>query len=227
MGVAASTTEPAEDAKPAKCGANGRAGKPCGRPAGWGTDHVGWGACKHHSGSTKNGRRHAARLQAEAEAAAFSQRFAELEPDDEPHDVLLRMVRLTNGLVSFYGRKYRELLADRGEDALAVAEERERVWTGGGESGGGEETTRSNTVVLHVWGRLYHEAIDRAAKTAKLALDAGVEERRVRLAEQWGDELADVLRAVLGDLDLSPAQLERAPAVVERHLRLIEGGMAA
>lgn len=32
------------------CGAKNRAGGPCGRPAGWGTPHVGEGRCKLHGG---------------------------------------------------------------------------------------------------------------------------------------------------------------------------------
>ncbi len=37
-----------------KCGAV-RNGKPCGREAGWGTDHLGYGHCKHHGGLSPNG----------------------------------------------------------------------------------------------------------------------------------------------------------------------------
>lgn len=33
-----------------KCGAKTRSGSPCGRPAGWGTDHPGSGRCKLHGG---------------------------------------------------------------------------------------------------------------------------------------------------------------------------------
>lgn len=37
-----------------KCGATGKqSGAPCGRPAGWGTDHVGTGRCKLHGGVSK------------------------------------------------------------------------------------------------------------------------------------------------------------------------------
>lgn len=41
-----------------KCGARTRAGTPCKRPAGAGTDHLGQGRCKHHGGKTpiKSGR---------------------------------------------------------------------------------------------------------------------------------------------------------------------------
>jgi len=37
------------------CGAKTRAGTPCRRPAGWGTDHVGVGRCKLHGGSQHRG----------------------------------------------------------------------------------------------------------------------------------------------------------------------------
>ena len=36
-----------------KCGAKNRSGKPCKRPAGWGTDHAGEGRCKLHGGATQ------------------------------------------------------------------------------------------------------------------------------------------------------------------------------
>ena len=41
-----------------KCGSPTRAGTPCQRPAGWGTDHVGYGRCKLHGGNAaiKHGR---------------------------------------------------------------------------------------------------------------------------------------------------------------------------
>src|SRR3954471_7264732 len=46
------------------CGGRNRHGTQCKRPAGWGTDHVGWGRCKLHGGNTPNGRRYAYRLEA-------------------------------------------------------------------------------------------------------------------------------------------------------------------
>lgn len=50
--------------KPASfCGATKRNGKACKREAGWGTDHVGRGRCKHHTGSTNVGRRVAKQLE--------------------------------------------------------------------------------------------------------------------------------------------------------------------
>lgn len=62
--AAASRTATTEKPKTSPtCGATKRGGVgQCARPAGWGTDHVGFGACKLHTGSTSRGRTHAARL---------------------------------------------------------------------------------------------------------------------------------------------------------------------
>jgi hypothetical protein len=44
-----------------RCGAKKRSGKPCRREKGWGTDHPGHGRCKHHGGSTRQGKSKAAK----------------------------------------------------------------------------------------------------------------------------------------------------------------------
>ena len=71
-------------AKPAKtvCGAHNRAGLPCKRPSGWGTNHAGFGLCKLHMGSTPAQVRNA-----EKERALWQQTLAdEIDPS-------LRVVR--------------------------------------------------------------------------------------------------------------------------------------
>lgn len=52
----------------ATCGAEGRTGAPCKKPAGMGTDHLGFGYCKFHTGSTPGGVK-----AAEKERAAWQQ----------------------------------------------------------------------------------------------------------------------------------------------------------
>ena len=56
---------------------------------------------------------------------------------------------------------------------------------------------------------------------AKEAINCGIEERRVRLAEQQGAMLAGAIKAILGDLDLSPEQAAKVSVVVPRHLRAV------
>lgn len=58
-----------------------------------------------------------------------------------------------------------------------------------------EGVQRPDVLVL-----LYGTWVDRSARAAKLALDAGVEERQVRLEEHHGRGIATVLRGVLDDV---------------------------
>lgn len=78
---------------------------------------------------------------------------------------------------------------------------------------------------VHPFVREYEQALERRAKFAKMALDAGVAERQTYLAEQQGEMIADVIRGVLLDLDVF--NHPDAPAVVRRHLAAVPGGLAA
>lgn len=63
---------------------------------------------------------------------------------------------------------------------------------------------------------------DRVAQVAKTALDAGVAERQVKLAEMFGVLIARLIQGILGDMRLTPAQLRRQNSVVRRHLLALE-----
>ena len=71
---------------------------------------------------------------------------------------------------------------------------------------------------------LYNEERDRTARLAKLALDAGVNERVVALAERLGASLQSVLEAALADAEwgLNAGQVERGRRVLGRHLQAVE-----
>lgn len=67
------------------CGQPKRQGEGnCTRPAGWGTDHPGVGACKLHGGRTKSGRVAAARQRVDMDARALLSRLGEPEPLVDP-----------------------------------------------------------------------------------------------------------------------------------------------
>ena len=67
---------------------------------------------------------------------------------------------------------------------------------------------------------------DRLARFCKLAIDAGIAERQVRIAEAQGALLAGVLQRVLAALDLSPAQQRLVAEVAPRELRALGAGAA-
>jgi hypothetical protein len=66
----------------AYCGARTRAGTPCRRPAGAGTDHPGRGTCSRHGGNTQMHRAKAAREQAAAEVRVMLGSQLDIDGDD-------------------------------------------------------------------------------------------------------------------------------------------------
>lgn len=162
--------------------------KPCRLGAGHGTDHVGFGFCKFHGGSTPNGAKHAAKIQAVAAAAGT---------EVEPHDALLHSLGQQHGIAEFFASKVAELADDQ-------------VVTKG---------------ELHHWIRFWEDANRARAQLAKVAIDAGVDERRIRLEEALVSQLANAIDGLLTALGVRDHP--DAPAAVERAFRLIEGGKAA
>src|SRR5690348_1124286 len=51
--------------------------------------------------------------------------------------------------------------------------------------------------------RVYNDERDRLARTAKLAIDAGVQEKAIKLAETYGEMLARLIESILADLHLN------------------------
>lgn len=116
----------------------------------------------------------------------------------------------------------RQRVQDTEPGALVWGVESE-VDKGAGEFPGIDVTSSSKT---NAWVRLYGEERDRLIRMCKIAHDMGIAERHVELAERVGALMADLLRGVLGDLDLSEAQRELASAAVPRHLQLIARELA-
>jgi hypothetical protein len=76
------------------CGAKKRQGEGnCQRPAGWGTDHLGFGPCRTHGGNTKNHRTAALNQQAERLLADLN-----APPVDNP---LTELARITGQVVAW------------------------------------------------------------------------------------------------------------------------------
>jgi hypothetical protein len=79
--------------------------------------------------------------------------------------------------------------------------------------------------VPHILVKMWNEERDRTARLAKMAMDAGVGEQQVRLAEKQGQMIVQVFTAMLDDpsLGLSPEQRAAFPNVAARHLRALGG----
>jgi hypothetical protein len=70
--------------------------------------------------------------------------------------------------------------------------------------------------------RTHDAAVERLAKFSKEAISLGLAERAVRLAENYGQSLAALMRGILGDLDLNEKQMRKVPVTIRKHLELME-----
>lgn len=177
-------------------------GGPCKKPCRPGE------VCTSHGGRAPQVRAAATRRREHA-AATEQVRTLGLQVDISPTDALLQEVQWTAGHVHWLRGKVQEL-----EDTDLVWGET-KVKDGGDDRGTTEEAKPS------VWYQLYAAERDHLVKVCAAAIKAGVEERRVRLAESQGDLVAVVIRRILDDLHLSPQQIELVPIVVPNHLREI------
>jgi hypothetical protein len=71
---------------------------------------------------------------------------------------------------------------------------------------------------------VYADERDRLVRIAKTTLDAGVEERRVQLAESQGALVAGAIRRILVRLNLTSEQEALVGVVVPSELRALAGG---
>ncbi len=193
----------AEEKRYEICGAKSkRSGKPCKRPAGWGTDHPGVGACKLHFGATPNHKKAAQVEVLRREADRLG-----IPLDVDPGEALLDLVSEAAGNVEFYRQLVAALPTHPTPDSLEVDEEGKphyRQGTAGiygrtyHQSGIPTGEAKPNVLVV-----MYDNERDRLADYIAAALKAGVEERRVRLAERDATMLFAAVGKALERMGLS------------------------
>lgn len=139
--------------------------------------------------------------------------------DVDPLDALLQCVRIAAGEVQYATMRVAALT-----EAEAVITYREETEGYSRELGEQHSTKTSTAAELHIWIRARQSGLERLAKFSKMAIDAGIAERQVQIAEQMGTVIGRLIQAILTDLMLTPAQETRAPMVVRQHLTMLEGG---
>lgn len=187
-----------------ECGSKKPDGGNCQLPAGFGTDHVGYGPCKYHMGSTPAGRKAGA-----YEMAGELMEFYGQPVDTNPIDALLDEVKRTAGHVQWLGARIAQFNIPLEEEIKA-----------------GKVTVKRPaglTPEVEGWIRMYQSERFHLVKTAKACLDAGINQRLVDLAEHQGERLANAVDEILARLVLTPAQLARVPDIVPNVLRGLTG----
>lgn len=134
-----------------------------------------------------------------------------LPRDIDPADALLEEVHCTAGHVAWL----REQVQALDPEALVwgVTEQVEKSAT----EFPGTDVTYSAAV--NAWLEQYRWERKHLIDVTKAAISAGIEERRVKLAEQQGALLNGVIRRILARLSLSPEQSALLPVVVPEELR--------
>lgn len=191
------------------CRAENRQGRRCGNLAMHGSD-----VCRIHGGAAPQVRRRAAANVARDRALAEARRLGgSLEVD--PHEVLLAQVREAAANVEVLRSHVAGLAVDLADDGTAVAVPEQRIeWDKGG--------THVDAKV-HILVAMYNDERDRLARYAKLAIDAGVAERQVRVAEQQAQRLGRAFsRALDAAADqLTPAGREAVRVALASELRAL------
>ena len=177
------------------CGANRQGKKPCGLRAGFGTDHVGVGRCKLHGGATPTHQRAAQREIARRECVSLG-----IPVEVDPGEALIRALWEASGNVEFYRAK----VASMGIDLLATEH---------GPAGASKE-------VPSPWVLLYNEERAMLRVIAVAAIKAGVEERRVRMAEADARELFAAVAGALEAAGLDTLQANMFRRELAERLRI-------
>lgn len=183
------------------------AGKPCTQaPINGGT------VCKVHGGSSAHVRAKAEQRVVEAVAGrhleALARTLGEYVPGVDAGDVISESIGWRMGHVRWL--RARAMAVD--EDAVIWGKTKDKV---GGQDGGVTFEAKPNA-----WVVLYFEQLEKLEKLCIDALRYGLDERRVRLAEQQADQWVRLIDGVLAELGHNPDD-PRTAEVVERHLRLV------
>jgi hypothetical protein len=221
-----------EDGVPGKCNAKRRSqsskatGKRlCRLDSGYGTSHPGVGRCKYHGGSTPGHVLNAQKLMLEKAVQTYGLPVVGITPEE----ALLGELERTAGAVRWIGDR----IAQMEPEALVwgrhqakqlglrrMADEHEELVAAMGPDLY-EITLQAG---ISAWLELYLRERAHLTKIAAVAIKAGLEERKISLAERQGAQLRTVLAAVFSELQLTDAQMRRVPEVMANVLDRFTGG---
>lgn len=183
-----------------KCGATKRSGGQCGRPAGWGTQHAGWGRCKLHGGSTPNHIRAAEVEQTRRDCMRLS-----IPIEINPDEALLGELYRTAGFIATYDAFVREL-------ELTEGQHWGRMY--------GPTGMVTGEAKPHVAVELLFRERRHLADVSVAALRANIDERRIQIVEDQATMVHRAFEAALEAAKLSVEQRQEARQAYGAHLRL-------
>jgi hypothetical protein len=209
--VEAAVKQPPSDIGPVKpdtkCNATLRGkGKLCGMAAGAGTDHKGVGRCKLHGGASPS---YLPELQRLIATQAVEKYGIPIQTD--PQTALEEELDRTAGHVAWL--------------RIQVAELEELGGPVGSEGVNDVGVRMHPSYKPDLMLSLYQTERKHLTQVAKACIEAGIEERRVRLAESQGALIAKAITGILKELGVDMTN-PQTPKVVRKHLALLEPGEA-
>jgi hypothetical protein len=181
---------------------------------------AGLDACRLHAGVSNETARAKGLANLQAIRAQEAVATYGLPRDIDPHDALREEIARTAGHVAWLG----DIVASIDPDALTqgvtsvvhkegVSDQGNDVWY--------DQTT--SAAGASVWLSLYQAERKHLVDVCAAAIRCGLAEREVRLAEQQGALIAQVIRALIEDpeLGLDAGSQEVARRVASRHLRAL------
>lgn len=172
--------------------------------------------CGFHGGATTQAKAGALRRATEEKARALVNTYGR-KIDTTATDALLEEVQWTAGHVAWLRERVQEIEGSTGGDDA----ENPLVWGRTKRKEGGEDWGETHEAGANAWLKLYQAERAHLVKVCSEAIKAGIEERRVKLAESQGEQVAQAIRGILDDLRLTPEQIARVPDIVPKHLRAL------
>lgn len=189
---------------------------------------AGQNVCRYHGGAAAQSLKAGEQRVAEEKARALVETYGR-KVETTATEALLDEVQWTAGHVAWLRERVQEIenaatlaVSDEG-DGPAVGTQDALVWGVTKRKSGGHDGGTTEEAAPNIWLKLYQQERTHLVRVCAEAIKAGVEERRVRLAEQQGQLVAQAIRAILDDLNLTAKQRELVPEVVPRHLRAVTG----
>lgn len=181
--------------------------------------------CRKHGGAAGQVKRKAAEV-VQAEVLRAEALRIGIPIDVEHGEAMVALVREAAGNVEFYRQLVQELQIHPDEDEFSVDDEGKPVYKRGA-SGiygrtyhvSGIPTGDAKPNILLV---LYNEERDRLSSYCQAALKAGIDERRIRLAESTARELFEGVGKAMKKANLTPEQAEVFRVELAAHLRAAE-----
>ncbi len=187
---------------------------------------AGQNVCRYHGGNAAQSLKAGEQRVAEEKARALVETYGR-KIETTATEALLDEVQWTAGHVAWLRERVQEienaatLAVSDEDDGPSVGTQDALVWGVTKRKSGGHDGGTTEEAAPNIWLKLYQQERTHLVRVCAEAIKAGIEERRVRLAESQGALVAQAIRAILADLNLTGAQQQLVSEVVPRHLRAL------